>query len=258
MNGSALPEPFRLDGCPALRDDPPMTESPNIAAFAAPLADPVRARMMCLMMDGRARTVTELGATTGLAKASASEQVSTLVDAGFLLAERRGRHKYLTLAGPEIAHLVETMMVLAGQSPASGPSRSRPLGPRDPALREARLCYNHLAGSLGVRLYQSLSARGFLAHASGGLTLTAAGRAFCLDFDLTEAEIAPVSPSGQRPLCRDCLDWSERKSHLGGRLGRLLFARMEARDWLRRRDGTRALTLTPRGHRDFARIFPTA
>lgn len=254
MNGSALPEPFRLDGCPALRDDPPMTESPNIAAFAAPLADPVRARMMCLMMDGRARTVTELGATTGLAKASASEQVSTLVDAGFLLAERWGRHKYLTLAGPEIAHLVETMMVLAGQSPASGPSRSRPLGPRDPALREARLCYNHLAGSLGVRLYQSLSARGFLAHASGGLTLTAAGRLFCLDFGLTEAEIAPAS----RPLCRDCLDWSERKSHLGGRLGRVLFARMEARDWLRRRDGTRALTLTPRGHRDFARIFPTA
>jgi DNA-binding transcriptional ArsR family regulator len=232
-----------------------MSESPNIAALAAPLADPARARMVTLLMDGRARTVTELGAATGLAKASASEQAAKLLDAGFLRAERQGRHKYLTLASPEIAHLVETMMAMASQ-PSDPPSLRRQAlpGPRDPALREARLCYNHLAGALGVHLYRSLSVRGFLAHSPGGLDLTTGGRSFCLDLGLVETDLAPA----RVPLCRDCLDWSERQSHLGGRLGRLLLARMEAQDWFRRREGSRALLPTPTGRRAFAATFPAA
>lgn len=228
-----------------------MSESPNIAALAAPLADPVRARMVTLLMDGRARTVTELGTATGLAKASASEQVAKLVAAGFLVARRQGRHKYLALAGPEIARLVETMMTLAS---ATSVRESRAFGPRDPALREARLCYNHLAGALGVRMYQSLSTRGALALRPDGLDLTPAGRAFCLDFGLTETDLAPT----RAPLCRDCLDWSERQSHLGGRLGRLLLSRMEAQGWLLRRDGTRALAVSDAGRRAFDRAFPCA
>jgi DNA-binding transcriptional ArsR family regulator len=227
-----------------------MSESPNIAALAAPLADPVRARMVTLLMDGRARTVTELGAATGLAKASASEQVAKLVDAGFIAARRQGRHKYLALASPEIARLVETMMVLAGSTGDPG----RLPGPRDPALREARLCYNHLAGALGVQLYQNLSTRGALAQTQVGLDLTPSGRGFCLNFGLTEPDLAPA----RTPLCRDCLDWSERQSHLGGRLGRLFLARMELQGWLRRREGTRALTITPEGRRGFDQAFPPA
>lgn len=226
-----------------------MSESPNIAALAAPLADPVRARMVTLLMDGRARTVTELGQATGLAKASASEQVANLLAAGFLTARRQGRHKYLALAGPEIAHLVETMMTLAGTPSAE---QGRAFGPRDPALREARLCYNHLAGALGVRLYQSLFARDALALGPGGLDLTPRGRAFCRDFGLADADLAPA----RAPLCRDCLDWSERQSHLGGRLGRLLLARMETQGWLQRREGTRALAVTTAGRRGFDQAFP--
>ena len=226
-----------------------MSESPNIAALAAPLADPVRAHMVTLLMDGRARTVTELAQATGLAKASASEQVANLVAAGFLTARRQGRHKYLTLAGPRIAQLVETMMTLASTPPAD---QGRAFGPRDPALREARLCYNHLAGALGVRIYQSLSARGALALGPKGLDLTDAGRAFCLDFGLAAPDLAPTRP----PLCRDCLDWSERQSHLGGRLGRLLLTRMEKQGWLQRREGTRALVVTTAGRRAFDRAFP--
>jgi DNA-binding transcriptional ArsR family regulator len=226
-----------------------MSESPNIAALAAPLADPVRARMVTLLMDGRARTVTELGEATGLAKASASEQVATLVAAGFLTARRQGRHKYLALAGPRIARLVETMMTLAGTPSAE---QSRTFGPRDPALREARLCYNHLAGALGVRIYQSLTARGALALGPEGLVLTDAGRAFCLDFGLAAPDLAPA----RTPLCRDCLDWSERQSHLAGRLGRLLLSQMETQGWLQRREGTRALAVTPAGRRALDRAFP--
>jgi DNA-binding transcriptional ArsR family regulator len=227
-----------------------MAESPNIAALAAPLADPARALMVTLLMDGRARTVTELGLAAGLTKASASEHLTLLQAAGFLRAARQGRHKYLTLASPEVARLIEAMMVLAHPTP----STTQTFGPRDAALRQARLCYNHLAGSLGVQMYRSLSARGFLAHQPGGLDLTATGRAFCLDFGLDPSDLAPPRP----PLCRDCLDWSERQSHLGGRLGRLLLARMEAQDWFRRRDGTRALALTSPGRHAFAAAFPLA
>lgn len=230
-----------------------MPGAPNIAALAAPLADPARARMVTLLMDGRARTVTELGTATGLTKASASEHATRLLDAGFLKADRQGRHKYLTLASAEVARLIEAMMALAHdprrKHPPPGPHT---YGPRDPALREARLCYNHLAGALGVQAYQSLSARGFLAHRPDGLDLTPAGHAFCRQFGLTDQDLAPT----RAPLCRDCLDWSERQSHLGGRLGRLLLARMETQDWLRRRDGSRALLLTPPGRRAFARAFP--
>lgn len=223
-----------------------MSEGPNITRLAAPLADPARARMVLLLMDGRARTVSELGQATGLGKASASDHVARLVEAGLLSGRRQGRHKYLALASPAVARLIESMMVLAG------PADPRPFGPRDPALREARLCYGHLAGSLGVQLYHSLSARGFLAHRPGGLDLTPGGHAFCLGLGLAEADLAPA----RAPLCRDCLDWSERQSHLGGRLGRLLLARMEALDWFRRREGSRALTVTPLGRRALATAFP--
>ena len=225
-----------------------MIESPNIARLAAPLADPARAHMVTLLMDGRARTVTELGAATGLGKASASEQVARLVEAGLLRAEKLGRHKYLALASPAVARFIEAMMALAGPTSANG----RVFGPRDPALREARLCYNHLAGSLGVRLYRSLSARGFLTHTPGGLDLTPEGRAFCHGLGLAEADLA----SARTPLCRDCLDWTERQSHLGGRLGRLLPARMEAEGWMRRRDGSRALTVTAKGRAGFDLAYP--
>lgn len=233
-----------------------MTESPNIAALAAHLADPARAQMVLALMDGRALTVSELGAAAGLSKAGASEHAGRLLSAGLLSARKQGRHKYLALASPAVAQMIEAMMVLAASptpaSPASVP-RARPVsGPRDPALREARACYSHLAGALGVQLYRSLSDRGFLAHVAGGLTLTPQGHAFARAFGLTEADLAP----GPTPLCRDCLDWSERQSHLAGRLGRLFLQRMEAEGWLLRRPGSRALTVTPKGRQGFARHFP--
>lgn len=230
-----------------------MTGSPNITRLAAPLADPARASMVTLLMDGRARTVTELGSATGLTKASASEHAARLVEAGLLSAKRQGRHKYLRLASADVARLIEAMMALA-QPATPQHFGSQRFGPRDPALREARLCYNHLAGALGVRLYQSLSARGYLAHCAGGLDLTPEGRAFCLGFGLAGADLAP----GRTPLCRDCLDWSERQSHLGGRLGRLLLTQMVGQGWFHRRDGSRALVVTGSGRHGFKTAFPSA
>ncbi|NGM45247.1 winged helix-turn-helix transcriptional regulator [Rhodobacter sp. SGA-6-6] len=226
-----------------------MEESPNIAALAAQLADPARARMLLALMGGRALTVSELAQAAGLGKAGASAQATRLQEAGLLAARRQGRHKYLCLAGPHVAQLVEVLMAAAA---GMGGAKAPQTGPRDPALRQARLCYNHLAGAMGVQLYRSLSSRGFLGLDGDGLSLTTEGRAFALDFGLAAEDLAP----GRAPLCRDCLDWSERQSHLGGRLGRLLLARMEARGWLRRSAGSRALLVTPEGRRGFALAFP--
>lgn len=225
-----------------------MTDNPNIAALAASIADPGRAQMLLALMDGRARTVSELGAAVGLSKASASEHAARLVDSGFLKAERQGRHKYLMLASPEVARLLEAMMALAGKTALRLPQP----GPRDPGLREARLCYDHLAGALGVQLYQSFSSRGFLAHAANGPCLTAEGRTFCLSLGMADHDLSLARP----PLYRDCLDWSERQAHLGGRLGRLVLKQLEDRGWLRRREGSRALFVTPEGRRNIARLFP--
>ena len=227
-----------------------MERSPNIAALAARLADPARARMVLALMDGRALTVSELGAVAGLGKASASEHATRLLAAGLVRADRQGRHKYLRLVGSQVALLIETMMTVA--APPMPPPRPIHTGLSAPALREARVCYNHLAGSLGVQLYRSLSARGYLAHMADGLTLTPEGRLFALSLGLTEADLAP----GRTPLCRDCLDWSERQSHLGGRLGRLLLTRFHKLGWLRRPDQGRALLITPPGRASFARSFP--
>ncbi|MBL9047483.1 MAG: helix-turn-helix domain-containing protein [Tabrizicola sp.] len=225
-----------------------MAESPNIAALAASIADPGRAQMLLALMDGRARTVSELGAAVGLTKASASEHAARLVDSGYLRAERQGRHKYLMLASPEVARLIEAMMALAAGTSLRLPQP----GPKDTGLREARLCYDHLAGSLGVQLYQSFSSRGFLTHTANGPGLTAEGRAFCLALGLSDHDLSRARP----PLYRDCLDWSERQAHLGGRLGRLVLQQLEDRGWLRRREGSRALTVTPEGRRNIARLFP--
>lgn len=230
-----------------------MEESPNIAALAANLADPARARMLLTLMDGRALTVSDLAQAAGLGKAGASAQVTRLEEAGLLAARRQGRHKYLALAGPHVARLVEALMTGAAEVGAAKALRmGLRTGPRDPALRQARLCYYHLAGAMGVQMYRSLSARGFLGLDGDGLTLTPEGRAFALDFGLAAEDLAP----DRTPLCRDCLDWSERQSHLGGRLGRLILARMEGRGWLRRRPGSRALLVTPEGRRGFALAFP--
>jgi DNA-binding transcriptional ArsR family regulator len=229
-----------------------MAQSPNIAALAAHLADTARMQMLLALMDGRALTVSELGTVAGLGKASASEHLGRLLDAGLLRAERQGRHKYLALAGAPVARLIEQMMALAAATQALPHAPALRTGPKDPGLREARLCYNHLAGRLGVQIYRSLSARGCLAHAPGGLSLTDTGRAFALDFGLSPADLAP----GRTPLCRDCLDWSERESHLGGRLGRLLLARIEAQGWLQRSPGSRALVVPPRGRAALDRLFP--
>ena len=227
-----------------------MSESPNFARTAALIGDPARALMLQALMSGRALTASELAATAGVARTTASSHLAQLVSGGLVIARTEGRHKYLNLASPSVARALESLMVLAaGQATQAQPIHT---GPRDPALREARLCYNHLAGARGVQAHDSLAARGAFAHGPNGLDLTASGRAILAPLGLDPAALAP-DPA---PQCRLCLDWSERRHHLAGRLGRALLTRMQSLAWVHATPGSRTLHFSPSGRAAFDRSFP--
>ena len=234
-----------------------MNQGPAIAPIAALIGDPARAAMLLALMQGGARTLSELAALAGVGLPTASAHVAQL-EAGRLIRGRKsGRHKYLELASGEVAAVVEHLMALhqSLHLPATKPRRLP--GPGDAALREARVCYDHLAGARGVQLFQSLGSLGAFGHDGARLVLTDVGQQILLrlGLGLTSADLHPGKPE----LCRDCLDWSQRQSHLAGRLGRLLLARMEGAGWISRDKtaASRRLTFSPHGVRAFDRAFPS-
>ena len=157
-----------------------MKEGPDIARIAALIGDPARANMLAALIDGRALTASELAAEAGVTKQTASSHLAQLSRGGLLAFESQGRHRYVRLAGEEVGDVLESLMVL---SDTSGPSRTR-TGPRDPALRYARACYNHLAGELGVAAYNGLVKRRWLKLADDGLALAPAGARALTDFGI--------------------------------------------------------------------------
>ncbi len=222
-----------------------MKEGPDIAHLATLIGDPARANMLTALMAGPALTAGELAAEAGITPQTASSHLARLADGGLLTVIAQGRHRYFSLASPDVARTLEALMGLAART---GQLRHRP-GPRDESLRRARTCYHHLAGAAGVQLHDSLTARGHLAHGADGLHLTAAGTAHLADLglDLT-------SPEANR--CRTCLDWSERRYHLGGAVGRGLLRLLLDKGWLRPVIRSRALEFTPAGQRGFTAAFP--
>lgn len=226
-----------------------MKEGPDLARIAALIGEPARANILTALMAGRALTVTELAAEAGVTVQTASGHLARLEEGGLVVPRRSGRHKYFALRGGEVARVLEALLGLAA---ALGHLRSRP-GPRDPSLRAARVCYDHMAGEAGIRLYDSLLARGFLGPAPEGLALTDAGATFVTSFGI---DLAALRAGRRRVLCRDCLDWSERRSHLAGALGRAMLDHMLGLAWLHRVEGSRALRFTPAGRRAFDAAFP--
>jgi DNA-binding transcriptional ArsR family regulator len=216
-----------------------MRSGPDIARLAAALGDPARAAMASALMGGQALTAGELAEEAGVTRPTASAHLARLAEAGVIAAEKQGRHRYHRIASAEVAAALESLMTIA----ARGPARVRP-GPRDPALRRARVCYDHLAGALAVALYDALAARGTLA--SGEPALTERGEAEMAAFGIDLA----VLPR-RRPLCRACLDWSERRPHLAGALGAALLDRVFARGWARRVPGGREVAFSAAGEAAF-------
>ncbi|MGN6818077.1 MAG: ArsR/SmtB family transcription factor [Sphingomonas sp.] len=216
-----------------------MSEGPYIAEIAALIGDPARTNMLTALMDGRALTVSELAGVAGITLPTASGHIARMETAGLLSAEKQGRHRYLRLSGPDVAGALEALMELAQRT---GAVRVR-TGPRDPAMREARVCYDHLAGARAVAVASRLGEHGLMVDHG----LTDAGRAWL-------AERGFVKGDGRRPFCRTCLDWSERRHHLGGALGAQILSRALDEGWARRGEG-RVIEFSQRGTASFDRLF---
>ena len=219
-----------------------MKTGPDIAAVAALIGDPARANMLAALMAGVALTATELAAEAGVTAPTASSHLARLVEGGLVVPTKQGRHRYYRLTDGDVAAAIEALMGVAART---GRLRSR-FGPREPALRKARVCFDHLAGDKGVALFEALRGGGHLAVEGEGAALTASGRDLVARFG-----VEPVADRPRRPACRCCLDWSERRHHLAGPVGRAILARTLAVGWASRVDGTRIVAFTPAGERAF-------
>ena len=227
-----------------------MKDGPDIATIAALLGDPGRANMLTDLMGGQALTDGELAREAGVTAQTASSHLSKLQAGGLLVGRKQGRHSYYALSGDDVAGVIEALMGLAART---GHTRVR-TGPKEPALRKARVCYDHLAGELAVSMLEHLAARGLVTEEGEDLSLTATGRTFMEALGLDLAELS----RSRRPLCKGCLDWSVRRTHLAGALGAALLSRFYALGWAAREPGTRLVTFTPRGLEAFREIFGVA
>jgi hypothetical protein len=210
--------------------------------------------MLHALMDGRALTASELAYIAGITPQTASAHLARMATAGLLSVEKQGRHRYHRLASLAVAQMMESIMQVA-----SGPGSMRPprvVGPKDAKLRMARTCYDHLAGRLGVALADALVGGGHVELAGDGGLVTDIGVEF---FDRIGIDLdAAATRSGIRSariLCRPCLDWSERRPHIAGRVGAALCAHSLGQGWIRRIKETRAVTITPQGERVFREQF---
>ena len=216
----------------------------QVAHTAALMGEPARAAMLLALMDGRALTAQELAAAAGVSPATASRHLALLQEAAFLQMEKQGRHHYHRLASPEVASLIEKLMQVAVPTVAAVK-----VGPRGQALRTARVCYDHLAGRLGVAVANHLVEASAVvlqdnAHVLPGDGLNASLQRLGV---LNGAEALKARSS--RPVCLPCLDWSERRSHVAGRLGALICTHCLTQGWLVRHPGSRALRVSEPGAR---------
>ena len=212
---------------------------PDMAALGALVGDRTRARMLDALMEGRALTATELALRGDVATSTASAHLAKLTRARILKAFQQGRHRYFHLFDDEVAAALEGLMTLAARE-----TRPAHRGRAGPALAAARVCYDHLAGARGVWLADQLVAGGRLAGRDAW-TVTAEGRSSFTGWGIDMAALE----AGRRPVCRTCLDWSERRFHLGGALGAAVLQRLFALRWARREPGSRAVTFTANGER---------
>ena len=227
-----------------------MATSNRIAEVAAAVGEPARAAMLAALMDGRALTATELAEVAAITPQTASGHLAKLASVGLITAEKQGGHRYHRLASVEVARLIESVMQIAGGVTLARPMRR--VGPKDAALRQARTCYDHLAGAIGVSIADALQSCGAVEIAGDAAALTETGRA-------QMQALGILAPDGNtrstRPVCRPCLDWSERRPHLAGVLGAAICSHALDQGWVRRRPGTRALEITQAGRIGFRQSF---
>jgi DNA-binding transcriptional ArsR family regulator len=227
-----------------------MKAGPDIAMVASLVGDPARSNMLTALMTGRALTASELAHQAGITPQTASSHLAKLEAGGLIEQEKQGRHRYYRLTDPDVAAVLEGLEGIAARA---GHMRVR-TGPKDPALRRARICYDHLAGDLGVQMLDSMKKRRLLRQSKQAIEITAEGERFLARSLQISAE---TLAHPRRPLCKACLDWSERRHHLAGTLGAAMMTRFTELKWAARdaAPGSRVVNFTRNGEKRFAALF---
>ena len=233
---------FKTDAFPDLPEKPVPKADQGVEA-----GEEARTAMLTALMDGRALTAGELAREAGVTAQTASGHLARMEEAGLLVRRKQGRHRYVALVGDEVGRMLEAMM---GVAAASGRTRTR-TGPKEPALRMARVCYDHLAGGHAVDLLTRLAQRGAVQEEGEDLLLTDDGAALFEGFGI---DLATLRKS-RRPVCRSCLDWSERRFHRGGGLGAAVLTALYDQGWAKREDGTRVVSFSNHGLALFREAF---
>jgi DNA-binding transcriptional ArsR family regulator len=224
-----------------------MKDGPNIVGIAALIGDHARAEILTALTAGQALTATELAGVAGVTKQTVSAHLAKLLEARLVAVENQGRHRYFRLDNQDVAQLLESLMGVAYRT---GAVRLR-ASPREPALRKARVCYDHLAGELGVLVFDGLEQRRFLRTGGEGLQLTSNGQRFFAGLGIDVEALV----SRRRPLCRACLDWSVRRHHLAGALGAALLDRCFELGWARRAKDSRVVNFSRSGEQALRERF---
>jgi len=225
-----------------------MVAAANMVEVAALVGDTARATMLAALMGGESLTGSELAFLARISRPTASEHLAKLVAARLVSVSKKRRFSYFRIASPLVARMLESIIAVAA---IEVPPRHQPRSAQDERLRFARTCYDHLAGSLGVAIADALVAKGCIVLDDDGGEVTEAGRSFFRDFgvDLT------ATARSRRIFCRPCLDWSERRYHVAGRVGAQMCRRCFELGWLARERDTRAVSLTPAGDAGFRATF---
>jgi DNA-binding transcriptional ArsR family regulator len=226
-----------------------MTDGPNIARVAGLLGDPTRSDVLTALMTGRALTATELSNLANVSKQTMSGHLAKLLNAGLVIVDQQGRHRYFRLAGEDIAQLIESLMGVAYRTGSVRLLSS----PRDPAMRKARVCYDHLAGECGVMMHDALWGMKVFTPAPDGLALNRRGMAWFRRLGIDAQDIG----TQRRAFCRPCMDWSERRQHLAGALGAAILGRIFELRWAKRHAGSRVVTFSASGEKAFLRLLQT-
>ena len=224
-----------------------MRDGPHIARVAALIGDQARAEILTVLMADRALTATELANHAGITRATASTHLAKLVDARLLSMVKQGRHRYFRLADRDVARLLESLMGVAFRTGAVRLAS----GPREPALRKARICYDHLAGELAVWAFERMVAKRVFTIDPTSFALTPSGARWFESRGISAGSF----PNPRRVLCRPCLDWGERRHHLAGALGAALMQHCFDLRWARRVANSRVVAFTPLGERELRRMI---
>jgi DNA-binding transcriptional ArsR family regulator len=219
----------------------------EIAKIASLLGEPVRAKILWSLLDGRAYTATELALFADASPQTTSMHLSKLVHADFLTVERQGRHRYYRFANDEVAFAIEAMANLVKPNKISVAADEE----KYPPIKYCRSCYDHLAGKIGVAVTESLISKGVISYVKTQYKFLEKGENFLTELGI-EIEILKGS---KRPLVRPCLDWSERKLHVAGALGASLLSHLISDDWVRRVKNSRALVITSKGEQNLYKFF---